>query len=166
MVRKKNMKIFLSIIALAVLVSCKKDVEPVTQVSKQNSANTISDSTTVLNIENPEYSGVFNVIPQNISAELGRAIFTQEGKTLFYFDQNSNKGIIKIDGKDYALDRIDFNENNYSLYGNNVKIEATNGDFKDTTGDCVYGDFLEVKVTLNGKTLNIPNIKVQDCPNF
>ncbi len=160
------MKIFLPIIALAVLVSCKKDVEPVTQVSKQNSANTISDSTTVLNIENPEYSGVFNVIPQNISAELGRAIFTQEGKTLFYFDQNSNKGIIKIDGKDYALDRIDFNENNYSLYGNNVKIEATNGDFKDTTGDCVYGDFLEVKVTLNGKTLNIPNIKVQDCPNF
>lgn len=160
------MKNFLPIIALAVLVSCKKDVEHVTQVSQQNSENTISDSTTNSNIENPEYSGVFNVIPQDISAEIGRAIFTQEGRTLFYYDQNSNQGIIKIDGKDYTLNRFDFNENNYTLYGNNVKIEATNGDFKDTTGDCVYGDFQEVKVTLDGKTLNIPNIKVQDCPNF
>ena len=90
------MKNFLPIIALAVLVSCKKDVEHVTQVSQQNSENTISDSTTNSNIENPEYSGVFNVIPQDISAEIGRAIFTQEGKTLFYYDQNSNQGIIKI----------------------------------------------------------------------
>ena len=160
------MRNILSLIAFAALVSCKKDVEPIVQISKENPQSKVADSNSVLKIENPEYSGVFNVIPQDISADNGRAIFTQEGKTLFYFDQNSNKGIIKIDGKDYTLNRFDFNENNYTLYGNNVKIEATNGDFKDTTGDCVYGDFQEVKVTLDGKTLNIPNIKVQDCPNF
>jgi len=160
------MRNILSLIAFAALVSCKKDVEPIVQISKENPQSKVADSSSVLKIENPEYSGVFNVIPQDISADSGRAIFTQEGKTLFYFDQNSNKGIIKIDGKDYALDRFDFNENNYSLYGNNVEIEATNGDFKEMTGDCVNGEFTEVKITVNGKTLNLPNIKVQDCPNY
>lgn len=160
------MKNILPLIVFAALVSCKKDVEPIAQLSKPDSASIVADSSSAVNIENPEYSGVFNVIPQDISAEKGRAIFTQDGKTLFYFDQNSNKGIIRIDEEDYSLDRFDFNENNYSLYGNNVEIEATNGDFKDTTGDCVYGDFSDVKISLNGKTLNLTNIKVQDCPNY
>ena len=160
------MKNILPLIVFATLVSCKKDVEPIAQLSKPDSASIVAGSSSAVNIENPEYSGVFNVIPQDISAEKGRAIFTQDGKTLFYFDQNSNKGIIRIDEEDYSLDRFDFNENNYSLYGNNVEIEATNGDFKDTTGDCVYGDFSDVKISLNGKTLNLTNIKVQDCPNY
>ena len=148
------------------MISIKKHVESIIKIYKEIHQSKVTESNSVLKIENPEYSGVFNVIPQDISADNGRAIFTQEGKTLFYFDQNSNKGIIRIDGKDYALDRFDFNENNYSLYGNNVEIEATNGDFKEMTGDCVNGEFTEVKITVNGKTLNLPNIKVQDCPNY
>ena len=159
------MKYILPIIAATFLVSCKKDTEVITENKVKDSAIAITDSSAV-KIESPDYAGVFKIVPLNISAEKGRAIFTQAGKTLFYFDQNSNKGNIKIDGKDYPLIRVDFNENNYSLYGDDVKIEASNGDFKDSTGDCVYGSFPEVKVSLNDKALNLTDIGVQDCPNY
>lgn len=160
------MKNILPLLIYAVLISCTKEKETVTDQKIGDSITLAADSTKILHIENADYSGVFEITPQNITSGKGRAVFIQNGKTLFYFDQNSNKGNIKIDGKDYALDRFDFNENNYSLFGNGVEIEATNGDFKSGTGDCVYGDFPDVKVTVNGETLNLANINVQDCPNY
>lgn len=160
------MKNILPLLIYAVLISCTKEKETVTDQKIGDSITLAADSTKILNIENPDYSGVFEITPQNVTSGKGRAVFIQNGKTLFYFDQNSNKGNIKIDGKDYALDRFDFNENNYSLFGDGVEIEATNGDFKSGTGDCVYGDFPDVKVTVNGETLNLANINVQDCPNY
>lgn len=160
------MKNILPFLVYAVLISCTKEKETVTDHKIFDSRSLAADSTIIRNIENPDYSGVFEITPQNVSSGKGRAVFVQNGKTLFFFDQNSNKGNIKIDGKDYDLDRFDFNENNYSLYGNGVEIEAVNGDFKSGTGDCVAGDFPEVKVTVNGKTLNLTNINVQDCPNY
>lgn len=160
------MKNILPLLIYAVLISCTKEKETVTDHKISDSISLAADSTKIPKIENPDYSGVFEITPQNVSSGKGRAVFVQNGKTLFYFDQNSNKGNVKIDGKDYALDRFDFNENNYSLYGDGVEIEATNGDFKSGNGDCVSGDFPEVKVTVNGETLNLANINVQDCPNY
>jgi hypothetical protein len=104
--------------------------------------------------------------PQNISAEKGRAIFSQNGKVLFYFDQNSNTGNVRIEGKDYSLNKFEFSENNYSITGNGVKIEAEDGDFKDDSSDCVQGVFPYVKVSLNDKNINLTNISVKDCPTY
>ena len=39
----------------------------------------------------------------------------QNKNVIFYFDQNENKGNIRIDGKDYGLNKFDFTENNLSL---------------------------------------------------
>ena len=85
---------------------------------------------------------------------------------LFYFDQNSNEGNIRIDGKDYALSQFDFTENNYSISGNGVEIEAANGDFKDEKNECMEGNFPEIKVSLDGKIVNLANITSEDCSNF
>lgn len=151
---------------LTIIISCKKDKEVIVNQKKLDSANLAIDSAQVLNIKNPDYSGVFVVNSQNIDINRVGTIFYQGGNALFYFDQNSSKGNIKIDGKDYALNKLDFSENNYSLSGENIEIEAENGDFEDQTTDCIHGNFPLVKVTLNGKSLNIPGMTVQDCPNY
>ena len=66
------------------------------------------DSTQNPVIKNPVAAAVFEIVPQEISAGKGRSVFTQNGKTLFYMEQNSNKGNIKIDGKDYTLNTVSY----------------------------------------------------------
>ena len=162
----KIMKI-LTLLIFTTVLACKNDQEVISENKISNDQELVTiDSTQNPVIKNPVAAAVFEIVPQEISAGKGRSVFTQNGKTLFYMEQNSNKGNIKIDGKDYTLNSYDFNENNYTLSGNEVKIEATNGDFKDQTGDCVNGIFPDVKVTLNGKVLNLSNVNVQDCPDF
>ena len=156
----------LPLLIITTVLACKKEQEIITENKITDHPVVKTDSTQNPVIKTPVAVAAFEIIPQDVSSAKGRSIFTQNGKTLFYFEQNSNKGNIKIDGKDYTLNSYDFNENNYTLSGNEVKIEATNGDFKDQTGDCVYGIFPDVKVTLNGKVLNLSNVNVQDCPDF
>ena len=157
----------LTLLIFTTVLACKNDQEVISENKISNDQELVTiDSTQNPVIKNPVAAAVFEIVPQEISAGKGRSVFTQNGKTLFYMEQNSNKGSIKIDGKDYTLNSYDFNENNYTLSGNEVKIEATNGDFKDQTGDCVNGIFPDVKVTLNGKVLNLSNVNVQDCPDF
>ena len=157
----------LTLLIFTTVLACKNDQEVISENKISNDQELVTiDSTQNPVIKNPVAAPVFEIVPQEISAGKGRSVFTQNGKTLFYMEQNSNKGNIKIDGKDYTLNSYDFNENNYTLSGNEVKIEATNGDFKDQTGDCVNGIFPDVKVTLNGKVLNLSNVNVQDCPDF
>ena len=161
------MKNTIHLITIAVLFSCVKENDKVSvQNSTQNVELSATDSSKTAIIKNPDYSPAFEITPQDVSPEQGRSVFTQSGKTLFYFDQNSNKGTINIDGKEYSLTRFDFNENNYTLSGTGVSIEATNGDFKDMVSDCVYGIFPQVKVTMDGKILNLTNINLQDCPAY
>lgn len=161
------MKDMIPLLTFAVLISCAKEKETViAQKAPDNINQYMVDSVQSPTIKNAEYLPAFVIIPIEIAPEQGRSVFTQNGKTLFYFDQNANKGLIRIDGKDYNLDRFDFNENNYSLYGSGITIEASNGDFKEMTGDCLYGVFPEVKVSLNGNVLNLSNINLQDCPAY
>ena len=160
------MKKILPLLLLIVLVSCKKDKENISDQQMVDSAALKIDSSQIPTIQNPGQSAAFELAPQNISAEKGRAIFSKNGKVLFYFDQNSNTGNVRIEGKDYSLNKFEFSENNYSITGNGVKIEAEDGDFKDDSSDCVQGIFSEVKVSLNDKNVNLTNISVKDCPTY
>ena len=111
------MKNTIHLITFAVLFSCVKENDKViVQNSTQNVEFSANDSTQTV-MPDAEYSPAFKIVPQDVSPEQGKSVFTQSGKTLFYFDQNSNKGTINIDGKDYSLTRFDFNENNYTLSG-------------------------------------------------
>ncbi len=156
----------LPLLLLAVLISCKKDKQNISDQQVVDSATLKIDSSEIPTMKNPDQSAAFELAPQNISAEKGRALFSQNGKVLFYFDQNSNTGNVRIEGKDYSLNKFEFSENNYSITGNGVKIEAEDGDFKDDSSDCVQGVFPYVKVFLNDKNVNLTNISVKDCPTY
>jgi hypothetical protein len=152
-------------IILAGLLSCKKDKENLNPKNTTDSTKSVLDSTQIPSFENPDQTA-FKIMAQNIAVEKGRTVFKQNGNVLFYFDQNSNLGNIRIDGKDYALTQFDFTENNYLISGSGVEIEATNGDFKDEKNDCVEGNFPGIKVSLHGKIVNLTNITSKDCPNY
>lgn len=149
------------------MVSCKKDAEKISVLGEKDStALTTLDSIQIPTFEDPVYSAPFVIVPQIVSSEKGRTVFSENGKVLFYFDQNANEGIINIDQKKYALTKFSFNENRYAISGDGVEIQATEGDFKSAANDCLQGKFPEIEVTLNNKTLNIPNVSVEDCPIY
>lgn len=159
------MKNFLAVLILTLIVSCNKDKENVAEIVAKDSIRTSTfDSIQIPTFQNADRNAAFEIAPQIISSEKGRAVFSKNGNVLFYFDQNSNNGTIKIDGKDYVLNAFDFNENNYKITGAEVTIEASNGDFKDNNSDCVAGVFPEVKVILGDKTVNLSDVGVMDCP--
>ena len=160
------MKKLFFVLTIITLVSCKKDKEIISDKIVVDSTKSITDSLQLPELRNPDKSVAFQILPQNIASEKGRTIFKQNGNVLFYFDQNSNEGNIRIDGKDYTLSQFDFTENNYSISGNGVEIEAANGDFKDEKNECMEGNFPEIKVSLDGKIVNLANIKSEDCSNF
>ena len=160
----KNIFAFLVFISL---ISCNKDKETVSDIVVKDSLRTSTfDSIQIPTFQNAELTAPFEIAPQNIQTEKGRAIFSKEGKVLFYFDQDLNSGTIKIDGKDYVLNQVDFNENNYKLSGKEVQIEATNGEFTDDNSECISGTFADAKVIFNQKTLNLTNLLLKDCPAF
>ncbi|SIS48504.1 hypothetical protein SAMN05421789_10228 [Kaistella chaponensis] len=160
------MKKFFFVLTIITLVSCKKDKEIISDNIVVDSTKSVTDSLQRPELRNPDKSVAFQILPQNIASEKGRTIFKQNGNVLFYFDQNSNEGNIRIDGKDYTLSQFDFTENNYSISGNGVEIEAANGDFKDEKNECMEGDFPEIKVSLDGKIVNLANITSEDCSNY
>lgn len=160
------MKRLFFVLTIITLVSCKKDKEIISDKIVVDSTKSITDSLQLPELQNADKSVAFQILPQNIASEKGRTIFKQNGNVLFYFDQNSNEGNIRIDGKDYTLSQFDFTENNYSISGNGVEIEAANGDFKDEKNECMEGNFPEIKVSLDGKIVNLANITSEDCSNY
>lgn len=149
--------------SLALIISCNKKEETVdNQVSKVEETAEIDSSNVV--IDSVENFNIKKVQPLNIDAKRGRAVFTVDNSTIFYFDLNENKGSITLDGKIYQLDKADFTENNYFLSGKGISIEATNGDFGEMVSDCVYGTFPEVKISAGDTPIILKKIKVQDCP--
>lgn len=164
----KNRIFALSATAILLTVSCSKEQDKIKSDATQSESSSLAknDSSAAATISTPENAPAFKITPQIIAAEKGRTVFTQNGSTLFYFDMNANKGVVKIDGHDVELSRADFNENNYSLSGEGVTIQAINGDFKEMVSDCVTGTFPQVKITHGGKTLNLAEVGVQDCPNY
>ncbi len=143
-------------VILFCLNSCKKD-EKITQNSiKKDSLNIVKNSVSP-NIP-------LTVVPLSAFAEKGKTVFTQDRKNMFFFDARSNTGEININGKTYALDLLNFTDNEYHISGKDVKITATEGDFKDMTGGCIYGSFPEVTVELNKQKVVLKDISVKDCP--
>ncbi len=106
------MKKLFFVLTIITLVSCKKDKEIISDKIVVDSTKSITDSLQLPELRNPDKSVAFQILPQNIASEKGRTIFKQNGNVLFYFDQNSNEGNIRIDGKDYALSQFDFGFSN------------------------------------------------------
>lgn len=101
-----------------------------------------------------------------VAPDLGKTIFTQEGRAVIAFDSRSQKGEVVVNGKPYTLNNIEFSENSYRLSGDDVSISAENGDFGDVESDCAYGEFPSVRIVAGGAQVQLRNVKVQDCPEL
>ena len=101
--------------------------------------------------------------PLNISGEIGHVTFSQKGKTIFYYDAQTKRGKIILNGSEYILTKI---EGSYKLSGNNVNITTTKGKWKEMESDCAYGKALVVTIKMGSQALQLNNVEVQDCQSM
>lgn len=107
------------------------------------------------------------VTPQKKEGTLGQVTFSQNGKTLFYFVSKSKRGKIVINGTEYILKKLSFNNGSYKISGDQVIISTSKCKYNTSEGgDCAYGNFSTISVTLNGISTAIKNIDLQDCPDM
>lgn len=146
-----------------VLISCKKDtkIPENGHLNPEDSAALPDSADYTSGTSNP-----FQLGPLHEQADIGKTVFTSGGNTIISFDTQAHTGKIKIEGKEYRLNHLEFSENNYDITGNGISITASEGNFQDMVSDCMYGVFPEITVTFNGKKSVYRNIKVQDCPNY
>lgn len=164
----KMKKILLSVSVFALVISCKKGEKIVDQTSTDSNSQTVVtdsvkvDSATVISAKDASPK----VKPLNEEVDLGKVVFTQNNQVMIAFNTKLQTGKIVIDDKEYPLNKLTFSENNYEISGNGIKITAEEGNFKEMTSDCLYGNFPKVKIKLNDKEVNLENVSVQDCPSY
>lgn len=116
-----------------------------------------------------------NILPigkLDVQNGLGQKTFSLLGVNIFYFDDKTHSGEIKIAGKNYTLNKSTFTKgkkysNKYHLSGSDITIDALNCSFQQNKGeDCNYGTIKKVTITVEGKTMYLANVHVQDCPNW
>ena len=161
--------IFLFTIVLF-LFACNQNnsVTKENEVSVNDSSNTNPSNTLKSDTNTDKTSPVaLTITPLDTEGDMGQVTFTQDKKTIFYYDLKSNKGKVNLSGKEYILDKYDFNSDTYKLSGKQVTITAPKAKYSKNDGtDCNYGKFTEVLITLGSDQLTLKNIEVQDCPNY
>jgi hypothetical protein len=161
---RKMMKYFSLVCVLILsLNSCKKE-DLVTEKSQQNDSLNSQNSIKKESPSSPEIA--IKVEPLEVMVEPGKTVFSQDEKTMFFFDTRSKTGEIKINGKIYILNEMKTSETAYFISGKEVTISAEKGNFEEFTSDCLYGDFPSVKIGLNNHEIMLTNISLQDCPAY
>jgi len=106
---------------------------------------------------------------QSIAGTIGQVTFQLKGKTLFYFETKPKRGKIIINDTEYDLSKLSFDskKGSYKISGNQVVIKTSNCKYDNSRGgDCAYGTFPSVTITLNGVLTSIKNVELQDCPEM
>lgn len=149
---------------IMVFTACKKDEKVENTVPARDSVQTItSDSAEISAPGNP---GALKIDPLDAETGSAQTIFLQNGKTVFYFDNQLQSGVIRINGQNFTLNKISFSENTYEVSGDGILITANNGNFQYPVGDCTKGHFGNVTVAKDGQKTNLTNVDVQDCQNY
>lgn len=107
--------------------------------------------------------------PQDVSGNLGQVTFSQNDKTVFFYNLKTKKGTVVLNGAPQTLDNFAFDSKtlSYNLSGGTVTINAPNGKFKENKGeDCGYGNFSTITIAMGADTLKVNNVDVQDCPDY
>lgn len=125
---------------------------------------------------NKKAVGKLSVEPLENMGNPGQVTFSVKEKTLFYYNTTEKKGLIKLSGKEYTLDKYNFFNHNgtkkkfdgYTLSGAGVTINAPNVQpSKNNEGaDCLYGTVPLITIKIDGQVIILKNVKVQDCPNY
>ena len=110
----------------------------------------------------------FVLTPQNEGGP-GQLSFSQNNKTIIYFEQKTQKGKIVINGTSYILNKLKYDNKNYTykITGNQILIKTSKCKFNnEEEGDCSHGLCPTITITLNGISNTLTNIEFMDCLGF
>lgn len=102
----------------------------------------------------------------------GQITFSQDNKTIFYFNPSEQKGKVNVLGNDYELNEyfIDSKTKTYTILGKQIKtgepvsISVPGCHFQKPKGeDCFYGSCVEASVSIPDFTAYLKDISIQDC---
>ncbi len=156
-------KTLLFLLVFFMLSSCKKEgsVENTTTSDSAlvDSTNQVNEDTLALQQEPLQ--------TLDVEAALGKTLLKQdESTTILYFDQESQKGAVLVNGKSYELTEMKFSENAFLFSGPEVSARGPNGAFEEMTTDCLYGLIPELFVTVGSESTTLINLGVQHCPKY
>lgn len=157
------------IIISVFLFSCGENKEPSTKDPQGASAKVPGDSAQQHKDTTLATPATLAINTQDVAGNLGQVTFSQNDKTIFYYDQKTKKGKVVLNNTDYVLNKYTFdgNSSSYQLSGDNVTISAPKCKYKKQNGeDCSYGTFADVTITQGTSVLVLHNVAVQDCPNY
>lgn len=107
------------------------------------------------------------VNPLSVSGDMGQITFSQNDKTIFYFDAKTKKGKIRLNGIEYVINKLQYDdEGGYKFYGSAVNITTTKGNWAEMESDCGYGTSLVVTINMGSQVLKLNNVEVQDCSSM
>ena len=169
------MRHFISLVVITIFLSCgqngtKQNEPEVKELSlkekelnrkEKDAVKTMATADTSKNNFNQEATSQPLVLtPLKIDGNIGYVTFSQNNKTVFYFDAASKKGKINLNGVEYILTKM---EGSYKLTGGNVNITTTKGKWEEMESDCGYGKSLVVTINMGTRILKLNNVEVQDC---
>lgn len=162
--------LFISLLLISCTQNDKKQKESEQKaeiVEKQKDAEpTVINSDTIAAVDKVT---ALAISPLDIEGDMNQVTFSQQEKTLFYYNLKSKKGKIKLNGNEYILTKYAVNSTSgsYILTGDKVSIVAPNCKYAASEGgDCNYGKFAVVTITLGAGNLKLNKVDVQDCPDY
>ena len=173
MFKTLNMKpIALTLIISAFLFSCGENKEPSNkdpQGASQKPPEEIHKNDTAQVKKDTVQTVALTITTQDVEGDLGQITFSQNEKTVFYFNQKTKKGKVVLNNTEYVINKLSFDSksNSYQLTGDKVIISAPDCKYKKSNGeDCSYGTFAKVTITQGTSVLLLKNVAVQDCPDY
>ena len=167
------MKLFAFTIILSVfLFSCGEDKEPSNkdpQGASQKPPEEIHKNDSPQVKKDTVQTVALTISTQNVEGDQGQITFSQNEKTVFYFNQKTKKGKVILNNVEYVINKLSFDSksNSYQLTGDKVIISAPDCKYKKSNGeDCSYGTFANVTITQGSSVLLLQNVAVQDCPDY
>lgn len=148
--------------------SCSQNISE--EKNSVKDSTTISQDSSLQKTDTVPTTAALSLIPLQTEGDQGQVTFVQAGKTIFYYNHKTKKGIVNVNGTEYTLDKFlfDSNTNSYTLSGGQVKIVASNFKYVDDegSGDCHYGNAPFATITSGNAVLKMDKIEVQDCPDY
>lgn len=157
-------RILLFLTAILFLAGCKKEA-PVAETPVVDTLQTPSTANDSLAFQDQLKADSLATALNEQSAQ-GKLQFKKDENVILSFDLQAQKGEAVVEGKSYGLTKMQFSENNYTLSGPEIQVNAENGSFNEMTSDCLYGMIPNVEFILKDKTQKISSVGVQHCPVY
>lgn len=152
-------------ICLIALASCSEKND----ATQQTTTATTTVETTPAKTDTVATVSALQIKPIEAQGDLGRVTFSQNDKTIFYYDSKQKKGEVMVNDQMQTLTNYAFDSKKeiYEISNAEVKIVTGPCKFKENDGsDCFYGTIKDITISSGNMQTVIHDVDVQDCPNY